>query len=92
MVKVEPVNSWGGGHAGRLGASRAGRELANISTLLGPGQESATAGTAVVSCESPVTPHPAPPLPIRELRGANRESRRASGFVKSSSYSMLLRV
>src|SRR5437870_4144879 len=56
MVRVEPVNSWGGGHAARPGASRANARLANISTSVGSGEDSTADRTAVVNCESPVTP------------------------------------
>jgi hypothetical protein len=58
MVMGQPVNSWGGGHAKRSGASRAAACLANISTLLLLGQESEPVTAAVVSCESPVSHHP----------------------------------
>src|ERR1700704_4997383 len=56
MVMGKPVNSWGGGHAARPGASRAAARLANISTLLWSGQESKPVTAAVVRCESPVSP------------------------------------
>src|SRR5215470_16600340 len=59
MVIGEPVNSWGGGHALRPGASRTAAWPADISTLLLLGQESEPVAAAVVSCESPVSlpPH-----------------------------------
>ena len=60
MVIGQPVNSWGGGHAGTPGASRAAGCLANISTLHLLGQESGPLAAAVVSCESPVSPSPTP--------------------------------
>src|SRR5215510_8872048 len=70
MVRVEPVNSWGGGHAARPGASRAAAEAANISTPLRSGEESTAERAAVVNCESPVTPSPLascePPIAARE--------------------------
>src|SRR5712671_6369812 len=79
MVTGEPVNSWGGGHAARPGASRTAARLANISTLLAPGQESKPATTTVVSCESLVSPPPRLsgnlPIAAQESRG-HRESRR----------------
>jgi hypothetical protein len=58
MVIGEPVNSWGGGHAPRLGASRAAAWLANFSTSLLLGQESEPVAAAVVNCESPVSHRP----------------------------------
>src|SRR5215467_5772333 len=71
MVKVEPVNSWGGGHAARLHARRTASEPANISTRLKSGQDSAAASAAVVNCESPVTLHS---RHLPNLRLAARES------------------
>src|SRR5215467_7746148 len=71
MVKVEPVNSWGGGHVARLGATRAAVGPANISTPLRSGQDSAAASAAVVNCESPVTPRSSR---LPNLRLAARES------------------
>src|SRR6266545_638598 len=80
MITGEPVNSWGGGHAARPGASRIAARLANISTLLTPGQESKPATATVVSCESLVSPSPrlSGNLPI-----AAQESRGHRGFIES---------
>src|SRR5215813_10699025 len=72
MVMGEPVNSWGGGHAARPGASRAAAGPADISTLLLSGQKSKPVTAAVVNCESPVSP---PPRLSNKLRTAARESR-----------------
>src|SRR5262245_65553878 len=83
MVIGEPVNSWGGGHAGTPGASRATGCLANISTSLLLGQESEPVAAAVVNCESPVS-HRRRPLQqsansgVRiASQGGTRESSRA---------------
>src|SRR5437588_3271983 len=98
MVMGEPVNSWGGGHAERPVASRAAARLANISTLLAPGQESTLIRAAVVSCESPVSP---PPHLSGNRRIAAQESRGHRGalrvkaqarVLKSLSYGVVVRV
>src|SRR5436190_20518917 len=73
MVVGEPVNSWGGGHALRPGASHAAARLANISTSLALGQESKPAAATVVSCECLVSPPPhlpgIPPIAAQESGG-----------------------
>jgi hypothetical protein len=91
MVKVEPVNSWGGGHVARLGASRAASGPANISTPLRLGEDSAATSAAVVSCESAVTQEPDL---ARVMRLAARESgvKARMRVLQSSSYSILLRA
>src|SRR5690348_14187438 len=71
MVRVEPVNSWGGGHVARPGASRAASRPANISTPLRSGEDSAAASAAVVNCESPVTPQS---MRLPDVRLGARES------------------
>src|SRR5712691_1308811 len=98
MVIGEPVNSWGGGHAARPGASRAAARLANISTLLAPGQDSTAQRAVVVSCESLVSP---PWRLSSNRRIAAQESRGRRGswrvkaqarVLKSLSYGVVVRV
>src|SRR3954447_13283213 len=80
MVTGEPVNLWGGGHATGPGASRISARLANISTLLAPGQDSTAQRAIVVSCESLVSP---PPRLSGNLPIAAQESRGHRGFIES---------
>src|SRR5438309_564373 len=82
MVTVigQPVNSWGGGHASRPVASRAAARLANISTLLAPGQDSTAQRADLVNCESLVSP---PPRLSSNRRIADQESRGHRGVIES---------
>jgi hypothetical protein len=91
MVEVEPVNSWGGGHVARLGASRSASGPANISTRLRSGEDSAAASAAVVSCESAVTQESDLARVMRIVACESRVKARMR-VLKSLSYSILLRA